>query len=90
MDPIANVAELIRATDRKSELREALNEWLSRGGFAPRVAIHPANDFWMRGAKYGTVRGATHRGLRVQLEVGGQLLTGTKIIPYADVLEVVS
>lgn len=50
MDPDANLKEQAALIDadtahdraRRRELREALDEWLSRGGFAPTWTAYPA------------------------------------------------
>lgn len=33
-----------------------------------RVQISPSCDLWMRGARYGTVRGIGRRGVRVRVD----------------------
>lgn len=56
MDPDANLAEQNTCTDpaRLRELRQALLQWLNRGGFAPNWKAYPAaaRDFraWRRRA----------------------------------------
>jgi hypothetical protein len=90
MDPNATVRMLLDGcTDpTPAALRAALNGWIARGGFSPRVALHPACDFWMRGAKYATVVGAYRGGFKVRLEVGGQVGNGIRRVRTADVTEV--
>ena len=90
MDPVANARMLLEGCSDPSptELRRALNDWISHGGFKPRIALHPACDFWMRGAKYATIVGAYRGGFRVNLEVGGQVGNGIRRVRLADVTEV--
>jgi hypothetical protein len=92
MDPNETCRLLIEgcADPSPAALRGALNEWIARGGFKPRVAIHPATDYFMMGAKYGTVVGAFRGGLRVELEVGGSTTGRVRRITHGNLTEVVS
>lgn len=62
MDPSACFQRFLDAFKRgdSEEMRESmrdLREWLRKGGFAPRVAIHAACDEWMQGDRFGEVVG---------------------------------
>jgi hypothetical protein len=57
---------------------------------ADRVRLHPATDWWMRGATHGCVRKVGRKWIHVQLEVGGQLIRKTvKFRIGTDLLETV-
>lgn len=58
----------------KGEYRKELNAWLAKGGFAPRVELHPGTDAWMRGDRFGTVTGVTKTYVWIVLDRSGQKL----------------
>ena len=92
MDPKATVTMLLQGCKdpTPATLRRALNEWIGHGGFKPRIALHPACDLWMRGAKYATVVGAYRGGFSVNVEIAGETV-GRRIyrLRMVDVLEAV-
>ena len=57
----------------KGEYRKELNAWLAKGGFAPRVELHPATDAWMRGDRYGTVKSVGRTYVHVVMDSGRTL-----------------
>lgn len=44
--------------------------WHSRFRIGDRVELHPATDWWMRGARYGEVVRITKSRVRVRLDCG--------------------
>lgn len=75
MDPVGCLREWLSCTDRyrKSELKVALNGWLYKCGYPPRVALHPATDLWMMGARYGTVVCVGRKYVQVRLDATGRV-----------------
>ena len=53
-----------------------------------RVALHPATDWWRRGARYGTVAKLGKKYIHVQLEVMGAPIKKTvRFYLTTDMLE---
>jgi hypothetical protein len=92
MDPMTALEEamdMTRPERERREYRSALRGWLGHGGLAPRIAIHPACSWFMRGAKYGTVVGIGPTTVTVKLEVGGAPCNRAPVrIAMGNVLEV--
>ena len=55
MDPCAVLADVIADGKITREQGANYNEWMAKGGFGARVALHPASDRWMMGTRYATV-----------------------------------
>ena len=56
-----------------------------------RVALHPATDWWMRGAKCGRVVKVGRKYVHVQLEVGSQPIRKAVRFPIgSDLIEPLS
>ncbi len=51
----------------------SLNEWLARGGYAPRVRLHPATDAWMMGDRYGDLVKVGRKYLHVRMDRSGRI-----------------
>ena len=71
MDPYEALKEWQRSGS--SEARRALNEWLEKGGFRPRVAFAPHTHQWLSGIRYGEVVKVGRRYLHVQQDGGLRL-----------------
>jgi len=52
MDPRTTLQTILSGEGTATD-RADLNAWIARGGFAPRVQLHPATDAWMMGDRYG-------------------------------------
>ncbi len=55
-----------------------------------RVALHPATDWWMRGARFGRIKKIGRKLVHVQLEVAGIVIS--KVVRFkrdSDLIEVV-
>jgi len=51
-----------------------LNRWFDKGGFAPRIEIHPGMDAWMQGDRFGSVVRVGHKHLHVKMDRSGRIL----------------
>lgn len=78
MDPNASLAMILGMADQsvalRSEYAEALRGWLRRGGFSPRVEIHPATDAWMMGDRFGEIVAVGRKYLSVRMDRSGRVL----------------
>lgn len=56
-----------------------------------RVKLHPATDWWMRGARYGTIERVGRKLVHVRLEVGGAPINRVARFTLAtDLIEVIT
>lgn len=74
MDPKATLEILLDSTIPGGHARTDLNDWLRKGGFAPRVELHPATGWWMMGDRFGAVVNVGRKYLWVKMDRSGRTL----------------
>lgn len=85
MDPQALIESIIEpAYDFDPDQAADYNEWVAKGGYRARVAVHPVTDEFMQGDRYGEVLAVTRTGkVKVILDRSGSVRAfhRTNLIP---------